>query len=225
MTQDNPQSRPVSVADDLRRCLRPALQIQPPDAASRMAKTVGEGLGHPSADQIIATAVPRDRVMRLREESARWLRDVLRPEWIPTDLSDRLYAVRAATAGQDAFVGAWEIKGRMFQAVVTHARIHVLSDLKGPAASGGELGAALATASEILRIDAPLPAERIHTQPFGGLTLGVREEEFARNWDETLLFLTDGKTIKFSFLKFLHRTSPDEKVGAAGEPEPWFPAD
>jgi len=213
--------------DDLQPLLSPILTLASPERETRMGRTVGEGLMLPEAKEILRKSLPREAIGPMLEETWEWVRQMVRPVWLPAELPARLYAVPQALEGEDAFIGAWKSTGQPFQLAVTRERVHLLTRMSGSAAGRDDAAkgrSALLQAYEFLRIPEMLDPSNWKVQPFGGLVLGTRAvEDMARDWHETLLFLTDGSGIKYSALKYRGRTSPAMRGGPRAAPTPWFP--
>lgn len=206
---------------DLERLLAPVLRLSPAGEDPTMLATVGEGLSLPDPTSLERLALPAEKTGRLLRETVEWLAAVLRPEFVPADVGSRLKAVRGAADGQDAFVGAWAHRDRPVQAVVTGTRIHIMT--RAPGRQADPVDAALFVLREMLRLPAPPPRESWTVRSFAGAVLGHREIDFARNWDETVHFLTDGNGVKISMLKYRNRTSEKHGGKAMREIRPWFP--
>lgn len=219
-------AQPSIRAAELRRLLSPLLTLASPEAETRMGKTVGEGLVLPDAEGLLKQALPKEATKGITEETVEWIRQVLRPVWLVPDLGTRLFAVPRAVNGEDAFIGGWTIKNQPFQVVVTRERVHLLTRLKDSSKeqdSEEKARRAVALAFGLLQIPGMPDPGQWRTRPFGGLLLGTREVgDFAREWYETLLFLTDGRGFKFSVLKYKGRTSPPKRGGPRTGPVPWF---
>jgi hypothetical protein len=213
--------------DDLQPLLLPILVLASPEKETRMGRTVGEGLVLPDAGAVRQRSLPGETVAQLREETVDWVRQVVRSVWLPADLPGRLHAVPQALEGEDAFIGAWKSMGPSFQLVITRDRVHLLTRLSGSAKDKDDAArgrSALLQAYEFLRIPEMLDPSNWKVQPYGGLVLGTRAvEDMARDWHETLLFLTDGSGVKYSALKVRGRTSPAMRGGPRAAPTPWFP--
>jgi hypothetical protein len=213
--------------DDLQPLLSPILTLASPEKETRMGRTVGEALALPDAGAVRQRALPRETVAPLLEETVEWVRQVVRSVWLPADLPDRIYAVPRALEGEDAFIGAWKSMGQPFQLAVTRERVHLLTRMSGSGADKDDAPkgrGALLQAYEFLRIPEKLDPSNWKVQPFGGLVLGTRAaDDMARDWHETLLFLTDGSGVKYSALKYRGRTSPAMRGGPRQAPTPWFP--
>lgn len=206
----------------------PFMRFEPGSADPPMTKIVTEGITLPGRDELRRMLVPRDLVAAQRQESVEWLHRVVRPAWLPADLPSRLHGVRAAMSGSDAFIAGWRQGGREFRVVVTKQRIHVLTRPESAVAAGGrdptELAqTSLALANRLLALPAEPQAADWSVRPLAELFFGNRHVAFARNWDESLLFVTDGQAHKFSVLKYLDRSSPVERATASPVAEPWFP--
>jgi hypothetical protein len=220
--------RQAALDAELRELLKPWPQLSGPDTQLRMARTVGEGLSVPGVDRIIAERVLPGEIKAMHDHTVKWLRTIVRERSLPADLPDRLYGVRKATRDLDAFVAVWRTGGRVLQSVVTRERIHLLTRLGRTIALTSEneaelLKACVALANDLFELPSPLKAEGWRARRFGGMLLATREVGFARNWNETLLILTDGDAVKYSVLKYKDETSPPEKESVVEDLRPWFP--
>jgi hypothetical protein len=218
-------SKPPLDTAQLQRLLAPVLRLSPGEARTRMGKTVGEGLVLPDAEALQRRALPHATVQRPMATVVDWLRTVCQPRWLPDPLSDHLFAVPRALDGEDACIGAWELRRRTLQAVVTRRRVHVLTRLQDrpPSRLDGRVVAAAADlAAELLRLPEKPDLATWIQRSFGGLLLVYRDVPFARSWPETLLVLTDGAGVKYSVLQYRDRTSEVERDSADPAPEPWL---
>lgn len=216
----------VLASNEFHALFRSKMALESPDCDSKMGRTVGEGLVLPDAELIVSQSRPREELVPYLKDSSTWLQRVVRHEWLIDDLADRFYGLRDSVNGADALMGGW-IKGeRAFQAVVTSERVHLMTNLGVVTSDNGvadPVDNALALAFELLMLPEKLNREDWQIRDIGGLTLGYREAPFAKNWDETLLFLTDGTSVKYSALKFKDRTSPPEMGSFDQDLPPWFP--
>lgn len=217
--------RPPLDTAQLQRLLAPVLRLSPGEARTRMGKTVGEGLVLPDAEAVQRRALPHATVQRPLAAVVDWLRTVCQPRWLPDPLSDTLFAVPRALDGEDACIGAWEIRRRTLQAVVTRRRVHLLTRLQDRPPSRLDrrvVEAAAELAGDLLRLPEKLDLTTWVQQPFAGALLVYRDVPFARSWPETLLVVTDGAGVKYSMLKYRDRTSEVERESADPPPEPWL---
>ncbi len=212
---------------ELRELFAPILvmpAIQPETKEGRLA---GEGLSLPEVEAMMEKALPRVAVERWGTDTLEWIRAVVRPEWLDENLPNCLFAVRRATQGEDAFIGAWTVKGRRFQVVVTMDRVHLLTrtaNSQGQSTRDDPAERALAVAYEIMRLPQQPDRSTYLVRQFRGLVWGKHVvPPFARDWHETLQFLTDGRGFKWSVVKYKNRTSVPEAVSPDREPIPWFP--
>lgn len=206
----------------------PFLRYEPASSDPPWAKTVTEGIVLPGRDELRRRLIQQDQIASQRQETLGWLQRVVRPQWLPADLPSRLHGVRAGVSGHDAFIAGWRQGGLEFRIAVTKLRIHVLvrpdsvdvasAPLRAPVAEPS-----LALAHRLLALPTEPNATDWALRPLAGLTYGNRHVAFARNWDDTLLFVTDGRAHKFSVMKYLDRTSPVERATALPGVEAWFP--
>jgi len=202
--------------------LHPKLSPEP----STMERTVSEGLILPDTSAMTQSAVDPQSLRQPMHDAVEWIKTVLRPEYLRGGWDRRLVALPRAANGQDAIAGAWTAGGRAVQVIVTMRRVHVISKLPSPAGDDPQDMArtALENAVELLQIEELPGLEEWQLSTVAGLLLGKREVSFARNWFETLLFLTDGKAVKYSVLKYKNRTSPPQRGGGEGQGASWFEA-
>ena len=74
----------------------------------------------------------------------------------------------------------------------------------------------------VTRLTGLLPAlDEWKLKPVAGLLLGMQQVRTAREWFETLFFMTDGRGVKYSALKFRNRDLP-QRISAVAESPPWF---
>lgn len=210
----------------LREWLVPILSMQVISPETVVGRTVGEGLILPTADHILEHALPNETVSFWKADTMEWICAVLRPQWLPTDLYNNLYAIQKIAGGEDAFIGGWIAKERRFQVVVTSDRVHILTKPIVPAEENIPMmeqpDRILKQANEILRLPQTPNRTDYFVQPFRGLILGDRVIDFASDWHETLQFLSDGTGVKFSVLKYKCRTGEPKETSPRGEPVPWF---
>lgn len=65
-----------------------------PEARKSLPKKMAKFYGWPSADEISSQLVKEgDRVLKAREESIKWIRTILKREFVPKDIENRLIAL------------------------------------------------------------------------------------------------------------------------------------
>jgi hypothetical protein len=231
-TRANPEPEPTakgSTPDGAQRDIRllPLFTKPVPMLKNDMERTIGEALSMPSPALSLRQQVAPARTARQREDTATWVRRLLKPEWVDEAALDRWLALRAAVQGNDALFGGWPSHGRTVQIVATAKRLHVRVPL--PAQSQGASGLALiqqatALARQLFNTDADWDKFPWQTRELGGFTVGYFDIPLVRDWWESCLIVSDGSAVKFSFLKIPHRDSPPAGHLAPQKRRPWFSA-
>ncbi len=213
---------------DLQPLLEPLLSLDGPEANTLMGQTIGEALKLPGARDVLRRAKDPQRIGRLLEDTAKWIKTVVKPEWLPPDLDQQLFAVPQALALEDAFIGAWEIDETVVQVAVTKERVHLVTRMGDTPVAGSEskkLAAAVAFAERVLQLPEPLKSEAFSPRAFAGCAMATRQVDTAAQWYDTLLIVTDGVGVKYSVLKLKDKSSPNERESAKRVVVPWFPQD
>ena len=214
-----------SGADEPIASFDPLFTARIPELEGKMEKTVGEALAMPSLADARAHRVAPTSVAREREETAAWIRRILRPALIDEKALDRLLAIRGGVQGRDGLFGAWNTPNGPLQIVATEKRIHVRVRLPkdvhsalGPA----RIEAAVALARQIFLSDLDWSKPDWQLRDLGAFTFAYRELPFMANWWESCLIVSDGTAVKFSFLKILHRDSQSGRGSGSRENTSWF---
>ena len=210
----------------LRQLLRPMLCWDSPERETSVGRTLGEGLGLPDVDAMIAHARPPEEIDSMLRDAANRIRSTLRAEWLVQPIGERLFGVPEAIDDEDALIGAWICGGRTLQVVVTRKRLHLMTRLSeaSPATSRAEAAQrAFATAYELLQFPSPPEQAAWDVRPLGGLTVGRRYVDSPRTWQETLFWITDGLGVKYSTLKCTDRARRPSVGSALRSIIPWFP--
>ena len=221
MTTEPTRHSPAS----LDQLLRPMLVLQGTDAETQMGATIGEALVLPGADNISITARHSDSILPVLVDSYEWIQKVVRPKWLVPDFFERLYAVPNGVNGQDSIIGAWEVGDRVVQIVVTRERIHLLTRSQKPQEEDGGQNPyklALLLARDMLLIEEEIDPVPWQFRSFGGLSLGYQDHAVTKDWQQSLLVLTDGSAFKFSARKVANGDSL-EKESLLPSHDAWFP--
>jgi len=212
----------AEVVPSLAPMLRPKLGPTP----SLMEKTITEGLVLPDATGIARAAVDSQTVRRPMAEAVEWTARVVRPEYLRSGWERRMIPLSSAVNGQDVIAGGWGTGSKAVQVIVTMQRLHVITRFSQAAAGDEQAMArrALENAVEVLAIDELAGLDEWVIEKCAALVAGRREVEFAANWPDTLLFVTDGTAVKYSVLRIKNRSSPPQKVALGAKMPSWFEA-
>lgn len=213
-------------AAQLRLLLRPMLRWDSPERKTSVGQTLGEGLGLPDVDAMIAHARPPEEIGSMLLDAANRIRSTLREDWLVEPIAERLFGMAESIDGEDALIGAWIGNGRTLQVVVTRERLHVMtrmSEASQPTSPAEAAKRAFATAYELLQLPSPPEQAAWEVRPLDGLTLGRRYVDSPRTWQETLFWITNGRGVKYSTLKCTDRASMPSVGSAMRRIIPWFP--
>jgi hypothetical protein len=218
-------SSPDGSNQDIR--LLPLFAKPVPPLKGDMERTIGEALSMPSPGLSHRQRVAPARTARQRENTAAWVRRILKPEWVDEAALDNWLAIRAAVQGSDGLFGGWQSHGRTLQIVATAKRIHLRVPL--PAQSKVAAGLDLirqttALARQLFNTDADWEKFPWQIRELGGFTVGYFDIPLVRDWWESCLIVSDGTAVKFSFLRIPHRDSPPAVHLAPQKDRPWFQA-
>jgi hypothetical protein len=198
-----------------------------PQLKGQMEQTVGEALSMPTTRLRDRQQVPPALTVRQREDSAVWVRRILRPEWIDEPGLGNWIALPASVQGQDALFSGWISHGHPLQIVATAERIHVRMPMPAQAkvAAGLDLiRRAAVLARPLFNTDTDWEKLPWQVRGLGDFTFGYVDTPFIRDWWESCLIVSDGNAVKFSFLRIPHRDSPPAGHLARQKPQPWFRA-
>ena len=213
-----------SEANSLNVLLQPMLVLQGPDAETQMGEALSEGLILPSAEKLQSSALPYESIMPALVDTQHWIEKVIRQRWLVPGYLQRLYAIPGGPDGMDRIIGAWKIDDRIIQIVATRERLHLITRTQDPKASNNlknSFEQVYAEAHSLLAIDSEMDPASWQFRSFGGLSLGYQDHTSMKNWQQSLLVLTDGKAAKLSVLKLDNGDTP-EVESLVPEPEPWF---
>ena len=210
----------------LRQLLKPMLRWDSPQRKTRAGQVLGEGLGLPDVDAMIAHARPPEQIGSMLLDAAKRIRSTLREDWLVEPIAERLFGMAASIDDEDALIGAWIGNGRTLQVVVTRERLHVmtrLSEASPPTSPAETAERAFATAYELFQLPSPPEQAAWDVRPLDGLTVGRRYVDSPRTWQETLFWITDGRGVKYSTFKCRDRTRLPSVGSVVRRIIPWFP--
>jgi hypothetical protein len=216
---------PGAVPEDVR--LLPLFAKPVPALKGQMEQTIGEALSMPTPKLARQQRVSPARAQRQREDSAVWVRRILKPERIDEAALDNWLAIRASVQGQDALFIGWVSHGQPLQIVATADRIHVRMPMPTQAkvAVGLDLiRRAAVLARQLFNTDTDWEKLPWQVRELAGFTVGYVDTPFIRDWWESCLIVSDGSAVKLSFLRTEHRDSPPARESARQKVRPWFQA-
>lgn len=204
---------------------KPLLHLREEGLDPHMVRVVGQGLKLPESNQIVNNAIEESsQVSKLKIESIDWVKKMVKNVWLPSNLSQILLAV-PNIVNEDGFIAAWDIKGQIFQLIITNKRIHLLTG-RIPKTSTSVPSAKEAygfyCANMYLNLRESMKSSEWEMRDFGGLLLGYRHFQYYRYWEHSLIFLTDGQGIKLSIIKADGESSPPQRQSFIESPTPWF---
>lgn len=205
--------------------LSPILRLQgKKDLDKNMVRVVGQGVELLEPGRLLANAIETPQTTALWLESLPWVEKVVKKEWFPDSLADRMLAVKDAV-GEDAFVSAWALEQGRCQLIITKQRLHLLvtDTAKGSPTDSKRYAFYCAERYLALRQAWNESSEIPWTfRDFGGNLLAYRDYPFYLYWDHSLLLLSDGKGVKCSILKVEGETSPPQRMSMGQQIDPWF---
>jgi hypothetical protein len=161
---------------------------------------VFEGLIWPDDGALASKSVHAD--LDLREDTLEWIGKVLKPEWAAPDLRNRLRAASAIVSRRDAFVARYALDENKIQIVVTSSSMHFVISPAG----GSLFMDAPAVMRHFLRVDPPDDQSPWRDEPWSiiavdGFTFGYHPRSSLAGWRDSLNYLTNRRTVKFSIKK------------------------
>jgi hypothetical protein len=205
--------------------LKPLLRVRRPEVESTMGQTLNEGLELPPAEHMADTALPPQKAAKFLQNALTWAAKVIKPKWLAKDLMARLTAVPEAAEGADAVVAGWQAQGQPVQLVVTGDRLHIVTALPNATKQDSDdqtVARVIEQANAMLNVPQAWERAQWSVRPYADLLLGTRDAGFAKQWHQSVLFITDGRSVKFAAMKYEDRVSPNERETAVRYPILWF---
>lgn len=197
-------------------------KVSRPQAKSRMESTITEALALPSREQWQRNAAPAEKTAAAREDTRTWLERLIRSEFRK---APELGGAWSIIDGQDALFGSWTVGERLIQVIVTRPRVHVRTQLpiaKAKTSDAEKITAAVALGRELFGLGAESAALAATARRLGDFAYAAPEPMMQKGFRTSYLIVTDGVSVKYSFLKL--RGDPAEIKGDSllAPPRPWF---
>lgn len=199
-------------------------KVAPPEPKSRMESTIFEGLVLPSRERWQRNAAPPDVTTAAREDTRTWLERLVRPEYRGEPALKGAWSI---IDGQDALVGSWTVGERVIQVIVTRSRLHVRARLpvaKAQASEADKVAAAMALARELFGLGSESAALAKTARRLGDYVYAAPEPDMQTGFRTSCLIVSDGTSVKYSFLKVNGNPAEIKGAQAYAPPEPWFGA-
>ena len=217
--------RKIAFYKNHKELLSPILQLQgKEDLDKNMVRVVGQGVELLESERLLANAIESPQTTALWLESLPWVEKIVKEEWLPDNLADRMLAVKDAV-GEDAFLSAWALEQERCQLIITKQRLHLLVTDTAKGSPTDRKHYAFYCAERYLALrqawneSSEIPWS---FRDFGGNLLSYRDYPFYLYWDQSLLLLSDGKGVKCSILKVEDETSPPQRTSMGQQIDPWF---
>ena len=192
------------------------------EAKSPMESTIAEGLVLPTLDQWQRSAAPAEATVAAREDTRTWLGKLIRSKYRKEPVLSGAWSI---IGGQDALIGSWTVGERLIQVIVTRTRVHVRTKLPtaNPNATDEEkTAAAVALGREIFGLGAESAELADTARRLGDFAYASPEPKDQKGFRTCYLIVTDGVSVKYSFVKL--NGDPAEIKGHSpfAKPRPWF---
>jgi hypothetical protein len=193
-----------------------------PQPKSQMESTIMEGVMIPSAEQWQRNAAPADVTAAARKDTRTWLERLFRPEY---RREPELGGSWSIINGQDALIGSWTIGQRVIQVIVTRRRVHVRTKLPiaiARASDAEKIAAAVALGRQLFGLGSESATLAKTARRLGDLAYAAPEPIAQKGFRTSYLIVTDGISVKYSFIKL--NGDPAEIKGhrLIEAPRPWF---
>jgi hypothetical protein len=192
------------------------------ETRSRMESTITEGLALPSREQWQRNAAPAAATAAARKDTRRWLEQLIRPEY---RREPELTGAWSIINGHDALIGSWTAGQRLIQVIVTRKRIHVRTKLPNAIATASDeekIAAAAALGRELFGLGPESAALAKTARRLADLAYAAPEPAAQKGLLTSYLIVTDGVSVKYSFVKVNGNPAEIKGHSAADSPRPWF---
>jgi hypothetical protein len=191
-------------------------------AKSRMESTIIEGLVLPSREQWQRNAAPAESTAAAREDTRTWLKQLIRSEYRRESEFSGAWSI---IDEQDALIGSWTVGERLIQVIVTRRRVHVRTQLptaKAKASDAEKIAAAVALGRELFGLGSESAGLAKTARRLGDFAYAAPEPLAQKGFRTCYLIVTDGVSVKYSFVKL--NGDPAEIKGHRpfAPPRPWF---
>jgi len=197
-------------------------KITRPEAKSPTESTITEGLALPSREQWQRNAAPAAAVAAAGADTRTWLEQLIRPKYRKEAALSGAWSI---IDGQDALIGSWTVGERMIQVIVTRRRVHVrmkLPTAKSKASDAEKIAAAVALGRELFGLGSESAELAKAARRLGDFAYAAPEPKDQKGFRTCYLIVTDGVSVKYSFVKL--NGDPAEIKGHRpfAPPSPWF---
>jgi hypothetical protein len=199
-------------------------KVSRPRAKSPMESTITEGLVLPSREQWQGNAAPAEKTAAAREDTQTWLKRLIRSEFRKEPDLDGAWSI---IEGQDALFGSWTAGERLIEVIVTRARVHVRTQLpiaKAHASDSEKIAAAVALGRQLFGLGAESAALAATARRLGDFAYAAPEPKTQKGFRTSYLIVTDGVSVKYSFLKLSGDPAEIKGDSLLAPPRPWFGA-
>jgi len=192
------------------------------DAKSRMESTILEGVMIPSREQWRRNAAPAEVTAAARKDTRIWLERLIRSEY---RREPELGGAWSIINGQDALIGSWTMGERLIQVIVTRSRVHVRTKLPiaiAKASDAEKIIAAVALGRELFGLGSESAALAKTARRLGDLAYAAPEPMAQKGFRTSYLIVTDGVSVKYSFVKLNGDPAEIKGHSLVDSPRPWF---
>ena len=193
-----------------------------PEPKSQMESTITEGLALPSRQQWQRNAAPAEVTAAARKDTQTWLERLFRSEHRREPEFDGAWSI---INGQDALIGSWTMGQRVIQVIVTRSRVHVRTKLPNAidkASDAEKIAAAVALGRQLFGLGSESAALAKTARRLGDLAYSAPEPMAQKGFRTSYLIVTDGVSVKYSFIKLNGDPAEIKGHSLVETPSPWF---
>jgi hypothetical protein len=192
------------------------------EAKSLMESTIMEGVMIPSREQWQRKAAPAEVTATARKDTRTWLERLIRSEYRREPEPGGAWSI---INGQDALIGSWTMGQQVIQVIVTRSRVHIRTKLPIAIAIASDvekIAAAVALGRQLFGLGSESAALAKTARRLGDLAYAAPEPMAQKGFRTSYLIVTDGVSVKYSFVKL--NSDPAEIKGHSlvESPRPWF---
>lgn len=193
-----------------------------PEPKSQMESTIMEGVMIPLREQWQRNAAPAEVTVAARKDTRTWLERLIRSEY---RRESELVGAWSIINGQDALIGSWTMGQRLIQVIVTRSRVHVRTKLPiaiAKASDAEKITAAVALGRELFGLGSESAALAKTARRLGDLAYAAPEPMAQKGFRTSYLIVTDGVSVKYSFVKLNGDPAEIKGHSLIDSPRPWF---
>ena len=192
------------------------------EAKSLMESTIMEGVMIPSREQWQRKAAPAEVTAAARKDTRTWLERLIRSEY---RREPELGGAWSIINGQDALIGSWTMGQRVIQVIVTRSRVHVRTKLPiaiAIASDAEKIAAAVALGRQLFGLGSESAELAKTARRLGDLAYAAPEPMAQKGFRTSYLIVTDGVSVKYSFVKLNGDPAEIKGHSLVESPRPWF---